>query len=97
LGATPNIVAGAWVGADDRRVHFSTLRDGQGARTALPIWGKFMEKAQADPKFSAWKEATYPKPPYAVRKELSCPPRTNFASQSEFQRWWEEQKAREGY
>ena len=49
IGATPWLVAGAWVGADDRRIHFRTLRDGQGAVTAMPIWGKFMQSISRDP------------------------------------------------
>ena len=92
LASTPYLVGGAWVGADDRRVHFSTLTDGQGARTALPIWGLFLQKVQADPNYDSWKEEKFPTPPRSVLKELNCPPKTNFASQSEFQKWWQEQQ-----
>ncbi len=97
LAATPHLVGGAWVGADDRRVHFSTLRDGQGARTALPIWGLFLQKVQNDPDFASWKETKFPKAPWSVRKHLDCPPKTNFASQSEFQKWWKEQQMNKVY
>jgi penicillin-binding protein 1A len=49
MGFVPKLVAGVWVGAEDRSVHFQTLAMGGGANTALPIWGLFMEKVLADP------------------------------------------------
>ncbi|HXR80690.1 MAG TPA: transglycosylase domain-containing protein, partial [Saprospiraceae bacterium] len=49
VGMTPKLVAGAWVGCFDRRISFNSLRDGQGGKTALPIWGIFMKKLQQDP------------------------------------------------
>lgn len=53
IGYTPNLVAGVWVGAEDRRVHFRTLTDGQGSRTALPIYGHFMKKLTNDSRYAA--------------------------------------------
>lgn len=50
IGYTPQILAGAWVGCDDRFLHFNSLRTGQGAAAALPIFAYFMQKAEADPK-----------------------------------------------
>lgn len=50
IGYTPQILAGAWVGCDDRFLHFSTEASGQGAAAALPIWAFFMEKAESDAK-----------------------------------------------
>lgn len=49
VGVTPGIVCGAWVGAEDRCIHFRTGALGQGSRTALPIVGLFMQKLLADP------------------------------------------------
>lgn len=48
FGFTPSIVAGAWVGGDDRYIHFQTTKEGQGAATALPIYANFMKKVYAD-------------------------------------------------
>jgi penicillin-binding protein 1A len=48
MGITPDLVAGCWVGAEDRSVHFNSTDQGQGARMALPIWGKFFQKVYAD-------------------------------------------------
>ncbi len=48
MGMVPNLVTGVWVGADDRAVHFSSGRYGQGASMALPIWGLYMKSCYAD-------------------------------------------------
>lgn len=48
IGVTPKLVAGAWVGGEDRSIHFRTMDLGQGSRMALPIWGLFMQKVYAD-------------------------------------------------
>jgi penicillin-binding protein 1A len=41
IGITPKIVAGAWVGCEDRSVHFNGSM-GAGTISAMPIWGYFM-------------------------------------------------------
>ena len=43
MGIVPNLVTGVWVGGDDRSIHFPSLRYGQGATMALPIWGMYMK------------------------------------------------------
>ena len=49
-GLTPDLVTGVWVGADERAVRFATTNMGQGANTALPVWGYYMQKVKADKK-----------------------------------------------
>ncbi|MDR1021879.1 MAG: transglycosylase domain-containing protein [Prevotellaceae bacterium] len=49
MGITPQLAAGAWVGCEDRSVHFESLRTGGGANSGLPIFGEFMSKVYADP------------------------------------------------
>ena len=48
MGFTPSLVSGCWVGGVERDIHFDTMRDGQGASMALPVWGLFMQKVYAD-------------------------------------------------
>lgn len=48
MGIVPNLTTGVWVGGDNRSVHFSSIRYGQGATMALPIWGLYMKKLYAD-------------------------------------------------
>jgi len=44
MGVTPNLSTGVWVGCEDRSVHFRSMRYGQGANMALPIWALYMQK-----------------------------------------------------
>ena len=48
VGFTPQLVSGCWVGGEDRDIHFDSMRMGQGATMALPIWAYFMKKVYAD-------------------------------------------------
>lgn len=48
MGVTPQLVSGCWVGGEDRDIHFDTMRMGQGATMALPIWAYFMRKVYRD-------------------------------------------------
>ncbi len=48
IGYTPQILAGAWVGANDMFLHFESEALGQGAAAALPIWALFYKKIEAD-------------------------------------------------
>ena len=52
MGMTPHIVMGAWVGGEDRRIRFPQDNPnsiGQGARSALPIVGEFINYVTRDP------------------------------------------------
>ena len=42
VGFTDDLVVGAWVGGAYPTIRWKSLRDGQGARTALPIVGRFL-------------------------------------------------------
>ena len=48
VGFTPELVSGVWVGGDDRDIHFDSMRMGQGATMALPIWAYYMRRVYAD-------------------------------------------------
>lgn len=48
IGVTPKLVTGVWVGAADRRVHFRSIKFGQGANMALPIWALYMQDVYED-------------------------------------------------
>jgi penicillin-binding protein 1A len=59
---TPRLCAGVWTGADLRSIHFADLESGQGASTALPIWGYFMKKVLADPTLGYTQKDEFVKP-----------------------------------
>ncbi|MEQ8907882.1 MAG: transglycosylase domain-containing protein [Vicingaceae bacterium] len=71
LGATPDLVTGVWVGAEDRSVRFSRTTDGQGANTALPIWAYYMKKVYADSTLNISTE-DFEKPEDPISIELDC-------------------------
>lgn len=48
MGITKDLVAGAWVGAEERSIHFRSISLGSGSKMAMPVWGLFMQKIYAD-------------------------------------------------
>lgn len=72
MGFTPQLVAGAWVGGDERFIHFNNMGYGQGAAMALPIYGLFMKKVFSDKTL-----------PYSQDEKFIFPPDINIC-ESEF-------------
>jgi penicillin-binding protein 1A len=66
-------VVGAWVGGDDRSIHFRSTDLGEGAKTAMPLVGRFLEKVYADPKFKGL-QGPFPKPDGITKNYLNCGP-----------------------
>ncbi len=62
MGIAPNLVSGAWVGGEERSIHFRGITLGQGASMALPIWALYMEKVYADPNLPYTQEDKFKKP-----------------------------------
>ena len=71
MGLTPGLVSGCWVGCEDRIVHFRSLEQGQGARTAMPIWALYMKKVYAD-KSLGITQGDFEKPSQPISVELDC-------------------------
>ena len=72
IGITKDLVTGVWVGADERSIHFKTSDYGEGSKTALPIYGKFMERLYHDPKLGIT-YGRFPKPTVKITKDYNCP------------------------
>ncbi|GAB4023437.1 penicillin-binding protein 1A [Spirosoma koreense] len=66
-----NLVVGAWVGGDDRSIHFRSTDLGEGAKTALPLVGSFLEKVYNDPKFKSL-QGPLPKLDGVSKEYLNC-------------------------
>ena len=73
MGYTPTFVAGSWVGAEYPVVHWKSLGKGQGANTALPIWGIFAKKLYAHPKYAKLQRATFYPMTIEQEFEADCP------------------------
>lgn len=82
MGYTPQILAGAWVGCDDRYLRFGSTKLGQGAAAALPIWAYFMKRVYADPSLNISPDAKFEEPEnYNECEVLVDPESVNYGSQ----------------
>lgn len=72
VGMSNNLVTGVWVGNDDRSIHFRTSATGEGAHTALPIFGRYMEMLYKD-ELSGYTYAPFPKPEVEIERKYHCP------------------------
>ncbi len=71
IGITPDLVTGVWTGADDRSVRFSTTEKGQGANSALPIYGYYMNRVYADPSIEI-STGDFERPEAELGVEIDC-------------------------
>ena len=72
VGVSPKLIGGAWVGGEQRSVHFRTGELGQGSRTALPIFGMFMEKVLKDETLKQYRGKFLTKPKEPISRNYSC-------------------------
>jgi penicillin-binding protein 1A len=72
VGVTKNLIGGAWVGGEQRSVHFRTGQLGEGSRTALPIFGLFMEKVLKDEEFKHYRGQFAVKPKQTITRKYKC-------------------------
>ena len=65
MGLNPDLVVGAWVGFNDRRITFRSSYWGQGAHTGMLIVGEFLEKLQNEgaPDLRLDPDRTFEEPP----------------------------------
>lgn len=88
IGSVPGLLAGAWVGADDPRIHFRSLAAGQGAATALPIWAYFMRETFKDEDYTHLKDGKFPKPSQKMLAEMDCKDYWFPLNLEEFKAWY---------
>jgi len=72
MGITKDLVTGVWVGCDERTAHFNNGETGEGSRTALPIFAKFMEKVYHDPS-TGYTYGPFPKATVPITRSINCP------------------------
>ena len=71
MGVSKDLVSGAWVGGDDRAIHFRSWISGQGGQTARPIWVNYMAKVYSDPTLTIQK-GPFPRPERPLSIEINC-------------------------
>lgn len=74
VGIMPKLVTVTWVGNDNQQIGFSSTGLGQGANSALPIFAKYIQKLNADPKFNNITKASFENPSQSVLSSLDCEP-----------------------
>lgn len=72
VGITKDLVTGVWVGNDERSIHFRNSATGEGSRTALPIFAKYMEKLYQDPE-SGYTYGSFPESTVPITRKYNCP------------------------
>jgi penicillin-binding protein 1A len=72
VGVTPNLIAGVWVGNDDRSIHFRNMDEGEGCKTATPIFGKFFERLLPDDRFTQYRGRFPKKPKEKIKRSYMC-------------------------
>ena len=63
VGYTPSLCFGAWVGGEERDIHFNSMAYGQGAAASLPICALFLKKVFADERLPYKSNETFHFPP----------------------------------
>ncbi|NEU07571.1 penicillin-binding protein [Flavihumibacter sp. R14] len=71
IGITPQLVTGVWTGAEDRMIHFASTDQGEGANSALPIFGLYMKSVYAD-KALSYTKGDFELPKGGVNVTLDC-------------------------
>ncbi|WBO83230.1 transglycosylase domain-containing protein [Hymenobacter yonginensis] len=71
MGVSKDLVTGVWVGGEDRSIHFQGSQQGEGGRTALPIFGKYMEKVYEDEDLGITM-GPFPKYPGKISRKYIC-------------------------
>jgi len=61
IGYSPQLLAGVWVGSDDRFIRIQNTL-GYGGRAAMPIWENFFKKVYADKSLGIDRDAVFEEP-----------------------------------
>lgn len=72
IGLAPKLTAAAWVGGEDRSIHFDMLGMGAGSNMALPIYGEFLKRVYADSTLMITQEDEFERP-MDFYVNLDCP------------------------
>lgn len=71
-GFSPRLLSTVWVGADNPSLHFSNSYWGQGSRSALPVWGRYMRFVQRDASLKAFHQKDFQMQDPALDELLDC-------------------------
>jgi len=72
IGLAPKLTAAAWVGGEDRSIHFDNLTMGSGTNMALPIYAEFLQRVYADSTLGISMEDEFVRP-LDFYVDMNCP------------------------
>jgi len=72
IGMAPRLTAAAWVGGEDRSIHFDQLGMGAGGNMSLPIYAEFLKRVYADSTLNITQEDDFERP-LDFFLDLDCP------------------------
>ncbi len=73
MGYVPQLLAGTWIGCDDRFIRIESGL-GYGGEAARPIWEAFFKKVYADKTLAIDREAQFPKPADLFNESTNADP-----------------------
>lgn len=72
VGVSPGLVGGAWVGGEQRSIHFRNgFELGEGGYSALPVFGIFMANIMKDESLKKYRQK-FPEPKRKLTKKYDC-------------------------
>jgi len=83
IGLAPRLSAAAWVGGEDRSIHFDNLLLGSGTNMALPIYAEFLKRVYADSTLGITMEDEFERP-LDFFVDMDCPDIMETSSSSEY-------------
>jgi len=74
VGLLPNLVTVSWTGTDDGSIGFKSTSIGQGANSALPVFGLWMQKVNSDPNLKHYGNSHFSSISEKTKRLMDCPP-----------------------
>jgi penicillin-binding protein 1A len=71
MGVTKELVTGVWTGNDEPRIRFRNSANGEGSKTALPIYCAYMDLVYKTPELGISK-GRWPAPSIEITKPYNC-------------------------
>lgn len=72
MAVMPNLVAGVWVGGEERGIHFNSMSLGQASNMAIPVFGRFILKVFEDNSLTAVRPEDVFEQPRVINFSLDC-------------------------
>ena len=83
IGLAPQLTAAAWVGGEDRSIHFDYLGMGAGGNVSLPIYAEFLKRVYADSTLNITQEDDFERP-LDFYVNMDCPDIMETSSTSDY-------------